>query len=150
MNRRDFLECVAGAGAVAGLGRSVFGRGLDEAVTSSAQATAVLAPTDSRLPDGTAYAAWEQPLTFSKTYYVDNSEAKADDNGPGTKALPFRTDLLEITQTGAAIPLTVPRQRGLQDIVGEEIANMWLTGKPLDQVIKDGEARTNKLLASVK
>ena len=37
------------------------------------------------------YAAWEQPLTFSKTYYVDNHDAKADDNGPGTKARPFRT-----------------------------------------------------------
>ena len=36
-------------------------------------------------------AAWEQPLTFSKTYYVDNSDAKADDNGPGTRARPFRT-----------------------------------------------------------
>ena len=24
--------------------------------------------------DGTPYAAWEQPLTFSKTYYVDNGD----------------------------------------------------------------------------
>jgi multiple sugar transport system substrate-binding protein len=66
------------------------------------------------------------------------------------KALPFRSSILEISQTGIAIPLTVPRQRGLQDIVGEEIENMWLTNKPLDQVTKDGEARTNKLLSSVK
>ncbi len=33
----------------------------------------------------------EQALTFSKTYYVDNGDPKADDNGPGTKTLPFRT-----------------------------------------------------------
>jgi hypothetical protein len=80
MNRRHFLECVAGVGAMASLGRSVFGRGLNDGVTG-----------DSRLPDGTAYAAWEQPLTFSKTYYVDNGDPKADDNGPGTKPRPFRT-----------------------------------------------------------
>ena len=78
-------------GAAASLGRSVFGRGLNEAVTGGAQASAALASADSRLPDGTAYAAWEQPLTFSKTYYVDNGDAKADDNGPGTQARPFRT-----------------------------------------------------------
>src|SRR5204862_7831154 len=46
---------------------------------------------DSRLPDGTSYAAWEQPPTFSKTYYVDTSAAAADDDGPGTRARPFRT-----------------------------------------------------------
>jgi len=44
------------------------------AVTGGARASAVLASTDSRLPDGTAYAAWEQALTFSKTYYVDNGD----------------------------------------------------------------------------
>jgi len=79
MNRRHFLECLGGVGAVASFRRNVFG-----------QASTAVAPGD-RLPDGTAYAAWEQPLTFSKTYYVDNGDAKADDNGPGTKARPFRT-----------------------------------------------------------
>ncbi len=91
IDRRRFLECVAGAGAVVSLGRSVFGGGLNEAVTGEAQASAVETSADSRLPDGTAYAVWEQPLRFSKTYYVDNGDAKADDNGPGTKARPFRT-----------------------------------------------------------
>jgi hypothetical protein len=80
MNRREFLESVAVVGAVASVGGSVLGRGLHDDSTG-----------DSRLPDGTPYAAWEQPLTFSKTYYVDNGDAKADDNGPGTKARPFRT-----------------------------------------------------------
>jgi multiple sugar transport system substrate-binding protein len=64
--------------------------------------------------------------------------------------LPFRKSIMEISQTGLAIPLTVPRQRALQDIVGEEIENMWLTNKPMDKVIADGEARTNKLLAGAK
>ena len=78
-------------GAAASLGRSVFGRGLNEAVTGGAQANAALLSADSRLPDGTAFAAGNSRSTFSKTYYVDNGDAKADDNGPGTKARPFRT-----------------------------------------------------------
>src|ERR1700722_2610461 len=78
IDRRRFLQYVAGVGAMVGLGGSAFGQ---------AQETA----TDLRLPDGTEHAFWEQPLTFSKTYYVDNNSTKADDNGPGTSARPFRT-----------------------------------------------------------
>src|SRR4051812_36811679 len=80
MNRRQFLESVTVVGAVASVGRSVLGRGLHDDATG-----------DSRLPDGTPYAAWEQPLAFSRTYYVDNGDPRADDSGPGTKARPFRT-----------------------------------------------------------
>jgi hypothetical protein len=91
IDRRHFLECAGHVGVVASFGRSVFGRGLNEPVTDVAQPRAIVASADSRLPDGTPYAAWEQPLNFSKTYYVDNGDANADDNGPGTKARPFRT-----------------------------------------------------------
>ena len=90
IQRRQFLECVAGVGAVS-LGRRVFAAAPNAGLTHGVQAGAVAAAGDSRLPDGTAYAAWEQPLTFSKTYYVDNQDARADDSGPGTKARPFRT-----------------------------------------------------------
>jgi hypothetical protein len=67
MDRRHFLERVAGVSVMASLGRHVFGRGLNEEITDGAQGGTVAATGDSRLPDGTAYAAWEQPLTFSKT-----------------------------------------------------------------------------------
>src|SRR5690606_4297905 len=43
------------------------------------------------LPDGTELPMWEQPLTFTKTYYVDGQSANADDSGPGTQARPFKT-----------------------------------------------------------
>ena len=42
-------------------------------------------------PTAPNFVSWEQPLKFSKTYYVDNNSAKADDNGPGTSERPFRT-----------------------------------------------------------
>src|SRR5690349_5133613 len=90
IDRRRFLGYAAGAGAMATLGGSVFARGGNQAPTGAAQARAGAAG-DSRLPDGTSYVAWEQPLTFSKTYYVDTNATAADDNGPGTRARPFRT-----------------------------------------------------------
>ena len=46
---------------------------------------------DARLPDGTDFPFWEQPQTFTRTYYVDGNAARADDNGPGTSEQPFRT-----------------------------------------------------------
>lgn len=50
-----------------------------------------LQASDSHLPDGTEFVFWEQPLTFSKTYYVDGNSRKSSDKGPGTAKRPFRT-----------------------------------------------------------
>jgi len=54
-------------------------------------AGAALAASDARLPDGTEFIFWEQPLKFSRTYYVDGSSRQGDDDGPGTRERPFRT-----------------------------------------------------------
>jgi hypothetical protein len=43
------------------------------------------------MPDGTQFPIWEKPLHFTKTYYVDAAAKNADDAGPGTKELPFRS-----------------------------------------------------------
>jgi hypothetical protein len=43
------------------------------------------------LPDGREFVSWEQPLHFSKTYYVDNLNPRAADSNPGTQELPFLT-----------------------------------------------------------
>ena len=43
------------------------------------------------LPDGREFISWEKPLQFSRTYYVDNRNARAADTNPGTKELPFLT-----------------------------------------------------------
>src|SRR5438094_974282 len=43
------------------------------------------------LPDGREFVSWEQPLQFTKTYYVDNRNPRAADSNPGTKELPFST-----------------------------------------------------------
>ena len=85
IDRRHFLESIAGVGAVAGFGSRMFGRDLHEAVTAAAQTNNVVASGDSLLPDGTSYAAWEQPATFSKTYYVQQATHKVDSNGYRTR-----------------------------------------------------------------
>ena len=84
IDRRRFMESAAAVGAMLTLDASVWGRAVAAQANGKASA-------DSRLPDGTEFASWEQPLTFSKTYYVDNTSSAADDNGPGDKARPFRT-----------------------------------------------------------
>ena len=81
-NRRSFLESAALAGVLATLGESAWGQ---------ARPAGTAAAGDARLPDGSAFVRWEQPLTFSKTYYVDNTAPNADDTGPGDRARPFRT-----------------------------------------------------------
>jgi hypothetical protein len=89
MDRRRFLQYAAGAGAVVGLGGSALGQLKHGVAVDAAQPKT--ASADSRLPDGTEYVSWEQPLTFFKTYYVDNNSARANDGGPGTRERPFRT-----------------------------------------------------------
>ena len=83
VDRRRFMESAAVVGAALGLDAGIWGQ--------AAAAPVPAASTDSSLPDGTEFVSWEQPLTFSKTYYVDNTTPNADDNGPGDKARPFRT-----------------------------------------------------------
>ena len=72
IDRRRFLQYAAGVGAMAGLGGSVLGHAQNDAATGAAQPNPKAVSADSRLPDGTEFVFWEQPLTFSKTYYVDN------------------------------------------------------------------------------
>ena len=57
------------------------------------------------LPDGIEFTFWEQPLQFSKTYYVDCNSPNCDDNGPGTIERPFRTisKAAEILQPGERV-----------------------------------------------
>jgi len=43
------------------------------------------------LPDGSEFKTWEVPLSFSRTYYVEQSHPEASDSNPGTKERPFKT-----------------------------------------------------------
>src|ERR1035437_6239732 len=88
MDRRRFLQYAAGAGAVVGLGGSALGQLKHGVAVDAAQPKT--ASADSRLPDGTEYVSWEQPLTFFKTYYVDNNSARANRSEEHTSELQSR------------------------------------------------------------
>jgi len=68
------------------------------------------------LPDGSEFMTWEKTLEFSKTYYVDGAHPKANDDGPGSKAEPFRT-------IGKAAKVLKPGERVL---VAEGIYREWV------------------------
>ena len=63
IDRRLLLQGGALTAAIASLGGGVW----SQAFAAAAQST-VGTSLDSRLPDGTDFTFWEQPLTFSKTY----------------------------------------------------------------------------------
>src|SRR4051812_10750337 len=84
VDRRRVMESAALVGGMLSLDGSFWGQVVGAPSRGRTSA-------DSRLPNGTEFTSWEQPLTFSKTYYVDNTAPNADDNGPGDKAKPFRT-----------------------------------------------------------
>lgn len=84
-DRRHFLEGAAMVGALAATTGLARGQG------AAGPSAASDASGAGRLPDGSEFARWEQPLTFTRTYYVDNTSPRADDAGPGSQARPFRT-----------------------------------------------------------
>jgi len=63
------------------------------------------AASDARLPDGSEFHFWEQPVTFSKTYYVDGNSPGSSDQGPGTLKRPFRSigKAAEVLQPGERV-----------------------------------------------
>lgn len=62
-------------------------------------------PADAALlPDGSAFATWEKPGDYTRTYYVDQNHLSANDTNPGTAELPFAT-------IGRAAELLLPAER---------------------------------------
>ncbi len=100
IDRRRFMEGAAWTGLAASLGTSMAGQAI-----AAAPAKGNAASGSTLLPDGSEFVFWEQPLKFSKTYYVDGTSSQADDNGPGDQARPFRTigKAAEVLQPGERV-----------------------------------------------
>jgi len=62
-------------------------------------------PSYLELPDGTQFDNWEVPVTYTKTYYVDNGNRNASDSNPGTQDQPFLTisKAAEVLQPGERV-----------------------------------------------
>ena len=63
------------------------------------------AKTSYLLPDGKEYISWEVPVSYSKTYYVDNGNPDASDKNEGTQEHPFLTigKAAEVLQPGERV-----------------------------------------------
>ncbi|KQV92765.1 extracellular solute-binding protein [Rhizobacter sp. Root1221] len=91
---------------------------------------------------------WDNDHHWARTGHLPANRAVLESDG--FKALPFRKNILELSNTGAGMPGTVPRQRAVEQIIGEELSSMLLANKPVADVQAGIEQRVNKLLASAK
>jgi len=91
---------------------------------------------------------WEHGGEWARTGHLPVSKAVAA--GPAFRALPLRETLAEITQTGMAMPGNVPTQRAIELLIGEDVANLMISAKPVAEVQASVEKRVNKALQKVR
>lgn len=91
---------------------------------------------------------WDNDFQWARTGHLPIRKSVAD--SADFKALPHRTALMPLTQTGTALPAAVKRQFAIQDIEGEEIASAMRGDKDVDSALADAQSRVNDLLANAK
>ncbi len=91
---------------------------------------------------------WERSTEWSRTGHLPVSKTVAE--SAAFRALPMREGLAEITQTGVGMPGNVPTQRAIELLIGEDVANVMISGKPVDEVQASVEKRVNKALKKAR
>ncbi len=84
---------------------------------------------------------------WSRTGHLPSVNAVLDN--PEFLALPHRSEILSVTQTGQGLPSGVKRQFAIQDILGEELAAAIMGDKPIDDALADAEQRVNDMLSNL-
>ena len=91
---------------------------------------------------------WDHSAEWSRTGHLPVSKTVAD--SAAFRALPLREALTEITQTGTGMPGNVPTQRNIELLIGEDVANLLLSNKPVAEVQASVEKRVNKALQKAR
>lgn len=91
---------------------------------------------------------YDNDVAWARTGHLPTSRAQAA--SPAFTSLPFRDGLLSITRNGQGLPPEVPVQRTVENLIGEEITNLIIAGKPLEQVITSIEKRVNVALRKAR
>ena len=91
---------------------------------------------------------WDRSAEWSRTGHLPVSQTVA--HSDAFRALPQRAALAEITTTGASMPGNVPTQRNIELLIGEDVANLLLSGKPVAEVQASVEKRVNKALQKAR
>lgn len=84
---------------------------------------------------------------WSRTGHLPSVSAVLDN--PEFLALPHRSEIMSVTQTGQGLPSGVKRQFAIQDILGEELAAAIMGDKPIDEALADAEQRVNDMLSNL-
>lgn len=74
---------------------------------------------------------------------------KAVVDSPAFRALPHRTNIAPIAETGRPLSSGVQRQNAIEGLVGEEVAAAINGQKPTRQALADAERRVNELLSQM-
>ena len=91
---------------------------------------------------------WDHSAEWSRTGHLPVSKTVAQ--SAAFRALPLRESLAEITHTGASMPGNVPTQRNIELLIGEDVANLLLSDKPVAEVQASVEKRVNKALQKAR
>lgn len=91
---------------------------------------------------------WDRTAEWSRTGHLPVSKTVAE--SAAFRALPMREALTEITQTGIGMPGNVPTQRAIELLIGEDVANVMISGKPVADVQQSVEKRVNKALKKAR
>lgn len=91
---------------------------------------------------------WDRSAEWARTGHLPVRRSVAE--SAAFKALPFRANLTEITRTGTSMPSNVPTQRAVELLIGEDVSNLLVSGKPIAEVQADVEKQVNKTLKKVR
>jgi multiple sugar transport system substrate-binding protein len=87
---------------------------------------------------------WSRSGEWARTGHLPVSRTVAE--SPAFQQLPLREGLTEITETGVGMPGNVPTQRAIELLIGEDVANLMLSNKPVAEVQANVEKRVNTAL----
>jgi multiple sugar transport system substrate-binding protein len=90
----------------------------------------------------------DNDFEWARTGHLPTRKSVID--SPAFTGLPFRGTIGTIAQSGISLAPTVPRQFRIQEMLGEAIAAILISKKPIDESVKGAEERINKMLASAK
>ncbi len=91
---------------------------------------------------------WDHSAEWSRTGHLPVRRSVAE--SAAFRALPLREPLAEITRTGIGMPGNVPTQRAIELLIGEDVANLMLSGKPVAEVQDSVEKRVNTALRKAR
>ncbi|PIM51610.1 ABC transporter substrate-binding protein [Roseateles chitinivorans] len=91
---------------------------------------------------------WQRSAEWARTGHLPVRRSVAQSEA--FRALPFRENLTEITRTGASMPSSVPTQRAVELLIGEDVSNLLVSGKSIAEVQDDVEKQVNKALKKVR